>query len=90
MGGESTYIYIYIERIVTAKVVAAALEALEEIISHSNKINKSIYKRYFHQRAHSTEQSHFTTVFSSGTHFTDESTETMQIKCLAYGHDILM
>ena len=29
-------------------------------------------------------------VFSSGTHFTAESIEPMQIKCLAQGHNILM
>ena len=29
-------------------------------------------------------------VFLPGTHFTSESTEAMQIKCLAHGHDIQM
>ena len=31
---------------------------------------------------HSTEQTPFTRVFQSGTHFTAESTEAMRVKCL--------
>ena len=37
-----------------------------------------------------TEQTPFTTVFSSGTYFTAESTDSMRIKCLVQGHDTMM
>ena len=37
---------------------------------------------YFIQKAHSTEQTHFIRVFSSGTHFTTESIEAMKIVLL--------
>ena len=44
---------------------------------------------YFLQRAHSIEQAPLTMVMPSGTHFTADSTEAMQIKSLAQGHDKL-
>ena len=45
---------------------------------------------YFLRRAHSTEQTPFTRVFPSGTHYSVETTKTTQIKCLPQGHNILM
>ena len=44
----------------------------------------------FVQMAHCHEQTLFTRVFPPGTHLSPESTEAMQIKCLAQGHNILM
>ena len=46
--------------------------------------------RYFIRKTHSTEQIPFSGIFSSGTHFTDESTDAMRIKSLAQGHNILI
>ena len=43
-----------------------------------------IFKYYFLRKAHGTEHQ------LSGTHFTDEYTEAMRIRCLAQGHNILM
>ena len=42
------------------------------------------------RKAHSSEKTHFTTVFPSCTYFAAELTETMRIKCLDHGHNILM
>ena len=42
------------------------------------------------RRTHRPEQTPFTGVMLSGTHFTAEWTEAMRIKCLAQGHNILM
>ena len=47
-------------------------------------------KRSFLRNAHNTEQTPFTRVHPSGTHFTAESTEAMHIKRSAHGYDILM
>ena len=53
--------------------------------------NKCVcFRCYFFRNAHSTEQISFMSVFLSGTHFTAESTEAIQIKCLAQGHNLLM
>ena len=41
-----------------------------------------IFKYYFLRKAHSNEQTPFTAVFPSATHFSAESTEAMWIKCL--------
>ena len=49
-----------------------------------------ILKCCFHCKAHSTDQTPFTRVFQSGTHFSSELTEAMQIKCLAQGHNIVI
>ena len=46
----------------------------------------SISKYYFLRKAHSTEQTLFTRMFPSGTHFLAESTETMRTKCLDIGN----
>ena len=46
-------------------------------------IKKKIrFKCYFLRKAHSTEQTPFNRVFKFGAHFTAESTEAMQSKCL--------
>ena len=45
---------------------------------------------YFIRKVNSTNQSPFTRVFSSDTHFTAESSEAMWIKCLANGCNILV
>ena len=50
----------------------------------------SIFECCFHRRDHSAEQTHFTRVFPSDTHFTAESTEAMRIKYLAHSHNILI
>ena len=52
--------------------------------------NAWISKCYFLRRAHSTEKTSFTKVFQPGPHLTAESTEAIQMKCLAQGHIILM
>ena len=44
----------------------------------------------FLQRARNTEQTACPRVFLTGAHYSAESTEARQIKCLALGHDILM
>ena len=49
-----------------------------------------ITKCYFLRKTHSTEQTQFTRVFPSVTHFTVELTEAMQIKCIAQQHNIPM
>ena len=53
-----------------------------------HKKNALIFKCYFLRSAHCTEQTPFTKLFPSGTHFTDESTEAMRINRLA--QDILV
>ena len=56
----------------------------------SNVLDALILKCYFLLKTHGTEQIHFKMVFPPVTHFTAESTEAMQIMCLAHGHGILM
>ena len=50
----------------------------------------SIFKCYFLRKAHSSEETTFTRVTLSGTHFSADSTEAIRIKCLAQGRNILM
>ena len=49
-----------------------------------------IYKCFLLRKAHSTEQTPFTKVFPSSTHFTAEATEAVRIKCLAQEYNILI
>ena len=50
--------------------------------------NAMMLKCYLFRKAHSSEQTFFARVFLSGTPFTAELTEAMQIKCLAQRHNI--
>ena len=48
--------------------------------------NELIFKCYFLRRALGTANAPFTRMFVFGTHQSAESTEGMQIKCIAQGH----
>ena len=48
-----------------------------------------VLKCYFVRRAHGLDHTPLMMVLPSGTQSSAESTATMQIDCLAYGHDIL-
>ena len=51
-------------------------------------VNALIFKYYFLRKGHNVEQATLTRVFPSGTHFSAELTEAIQIKCHALGHNI--
>ena len=48
--------------------------------------NALIFMCYFLRKAHSTEQTPFTRMSPSGSHWSDELTEAMRIKCRARRH----
>ena len=50
--------------------------------------NALIFKFYFLQKDHSTEQTPVMRMFPSDIHFSAELTEAMVIKCHAHGHSM--